>query len=91
MMGIKWLTVAEFEQMAGRAGRYKKHDLGRVFLLVTPGKTYSGSQSETEKQAATYVLKGKIEPLLLPSKENAHYTEVLAVIAMFTPKTLQSV
>ena len=68
MMGIKWLTVAEFEQMAGRAGRYKKHDLGRVFLLVTPGKTYSGSQSETEEQIATYVLKGKIEPLLLPSR-----------------------
>jgi helicase len=83
-MGIKWLTVAEFEQMAGRAGRYKKHDSGKVYLLITPGRMYTGAQNDTEEHIAMHLLKGQIEPLNLPSEESAHFTEILAVIAMYS-------
>ncbi len=36
-MGRDWLSVQEFNQMAGRAGRPDFHDLGRVVLLAEPG------------------------------------------------------
>jgi superfamily II helicase len=84
-MGIKWLTVADFEQMSGRAGRLKKHDMGRVYVLVTPGKNYVGTTADTEERVAVQLLNGKIEPLQLEPDEDANYTELLATIAMFTP------
>ncbi len=37
-MGREWLSVQEFNQMAGRAGRPDFHDLGRVVLLAEPGE-----------------------------------------------------
>ena len=40
-MGIAWLSVGEFNQMAGRAGRPDFHDLGKVVVLAEPGATYS--------------------------------------------------
>ena len=83
-MGIQDLTVADFEQMSGRAGRLKKHDLGKVYMLVTPGKTSSGSQSDTEDQLAIRLLKGKIEPLKLNPNEGQQYSEILAAIAMYS-------
>ena len=39
-MGISWLSVQEFHQMAGRAGRPDYHDLGKVMILAEPGGTY---------------------------------------------------
>ena len=36
-MGRDWLTVQEFNQMGGRAGRPDFHDLGRVVILAEPG------------------------------------------------------
>ncbi len=36
-MGRDWLSVQEFNQMAGRAGRPDFHDLGKVVLLAEPG------------------------------------------------------
>ncbi len=83
-MGIQELTVADFEQMSGRAGRLKKHDLGKVYMLVNPGKTSAGSQSDTEDQLAIRLLKGKIEPLKLNPNEGAQFSEILAVVAMFS-------
>jgi helicase len=83
-MGIKWLTVAEFEQMAGRAGRLKKHDTGKVYLLITPGKAYTAAQTETEERMAILLLKGQIEPLLLDPDDNGSLTEILALIAMYS-------
>jgi len=83
-MGIQELTVADFEQMSGRAGRLKKHDLGKVYMLVNPGKTSAGSQSDTEDQLAIRLLKGKIEPLKLNPNESAQYSEILATIAMYS-------
>ncbi|QEE17469.2 DUF5814 domain-containing protein [Promethearchaeum syntrophicum] len=86
-MGIQELTVADFEQMSGRAGRLKKHDLGKVYMLVNPGKVSAGSQSDTEDQLAVRLLKGKIEPLKLNPNEGAQYSEILAVIAMYSSKS----
>ncbi len=82
-MGINWLTVAEFEQMLGRAGRLKKHDLGLAYLLIQPGKVYSPKMKLTEENIAIKLLKGKIKDFELEPNENKSLTELLAFIAMF--------
>ncbi len=83
-MGIKELSVAEFEQMGGRAGRLKKHDMGKVYMLVLPGKSGNGLESQTEEQLALKLLSGKIEPLHLESNQDAQYLQILCVIAMYS-------
>ncbi len=82
-MGINWLTVAEFEQMLGRAGRLKKHDLGLTYILVEPGKIYSPKMSETEENIAIKLLNGKIKDFELEPNENRSLTELLAFVSMF--------
>ncbi|MBY8990565.1 MAG: DEAD/DEAH box helicase [Candidatus Lokiarchaeota archaeon] len=82
-MGIKWLTVAEFEQMLGRSGRLKKHEKGLAYLLVEPGKIYSPKMKETEEEIAIKLLKGKIKDFELPPNESKSLTELLALISMF--------
>ena len=84
-MGIKELTVAEFEQMGGRAGRLGKHDLGKVFLLIIPGKSAT-AQGIPEEQLAVHLLKGDIEPLRLPPNQGAQYLEILAATAMYSSR-----
>ena len=81
-MGIQPLTVADFEQMSGRAGRLKKHDLGKVYLLISPGKSFTSTFMETEEELAMRLLKGEIEPLKLESNEERQFSEILAVIGM---------
>jgi len=82
-MGISWLTVAEFEQMLGRAGRLKKHDLGLAYLLVEPGKIYSPKMSGTEENIAIKLLNGKIKDFELEPNKNRSLTELLAFVSMF--------
>jgi helicase len=60
-MGRDWLSVQEFNQMAGRAGRPDFHDLGRVVLLAEPGGSYSREQPGTEEEIALKLLKGEME------------------------------
>ncbi|QYZ78933.1 DEAD/DEAH box helicase [Methanofollis formosanus] len=60
-MGIKWLTVQEFNQMLGRAGRPDFHDQGRIVLLAEPGGTYSRTSKVTEEEMAIALLKGEME------------------------------
>lgn len=60
-MGIAWLTVQEFNQMAGRAGRPDFHDLGRVVLLAEPGGSYSRGSAFTEEEMAIRLLRGEME------------------------------
>ena len=83
MMGINVLTVAEFEQMLGRAGRLKKHDLGRAYLLIEPGKNYSSRNKTTEENIAISLLNGKIKDFELHPDEDRSLTELLAFISMF--------
>ncbi|MFX1239052.1 MAG: DEAD/DEAH box helicase, partial [Promethearchaeota archaeon] len=79
-MGISWLTVAEFEQMIGRAGRLKKHELGLSYLLVQPEKIYSPKMKLTEENIAIKLLKGKIKDFELVPSEERSITELLAYI-----------
>ena len=60
-MGRSWLSVQEFNQMAGRAGRPDFHDLGRVVLLAEPGGSYSREYPGTEEEIALKLLKGEME------------------------------
>ncbi|MDR3102540.1 MAG: DEAD/DEAH box helicase [Methanocalculaceae archaeon] len=60
-MGITWLTVQEFHQMMGRAGRPDFHDLGRVVILAEPGASYSRDTKLTEEEVAIRLLKGDVE------------------------------
>ena len=60
-MGINWLTVQEFHQMMGRAGRPDFHDIGRVVILAEPGASYSRETKLTEEEVAIALLKGKME------------------------------
>lgn len=82
-MGINILTVAEFEQMLGRAGRLKKHDIGLAYLLIEPGKNYSFKTKETEETIAIGLLNGKIKDFELQPDEVKSLTELLAFISMY--------
>lgn len=59
-MGIEWLTVQEFQQMSGRAGRPDYHDLGKVVILAEPGGSISRSSRMTEEEVAMGLLKGEM-------------------------------
>ncbi|TFF87629.1 MAG: DEAD/DEAH box helicase, partial [Promethearchaeota archaeon] len=82
-MGIKWLTVADFEQMLGRAGRLKKHDKGYAYLLVQPEQIYSPQMEKTEENIAIRLLNGKIKDFELEPNEDRSLTELLAFISMY--------
>ncbi|MDD5419098.1 MAG: DEAD/DEAH box helicase [Methanomicrobiaceae archaeon] len=60
-MGIAWLTIGEFHQMMGRAGRPDFHDLGRVVILAEPGGSYSRASGMTEDEVAIGLLRGEME------------------------------
>ena len=83
-MGIKTLTVAEFEQMLGRAGRLKKHSLGYAYLLVEPGKIYNPKMKTTEDNIAINLLNGKIKDFELDPDEDKSITELLALVSTFS-------
>ena len=77
-MGIEWLSVQEFEQMLGRAGRPDYHDEGTVYLLVEPDGSYHGSQEMTEDEVAFKLLKGEMESVRTVYDESAAVEETLA-------------
>jgi len=81
-MGRKWLTVAEFEQMLGRAGRLGKHERGKVVILAEAGNQVVPGDHVSEEQVALHLLKGKIAPLTLDPDEMRGATELLGFLAM---------
>jgi len=81
-MGIEWLTVQEFHQMVGRAGRPDYHDRGTVYLLVEPEGSYHGSQEMTEDEVAFTLLKGEMEPVTTRYDGTAAVEETLANITV---------
>jgi len=81
-MGIEWLTVQEFHQMLGRAGRPDYHDKGTVYLLVEPDCAYHNSQEMTEDEVAFKLLKGEMEPVITRYDESAAVAETLANITV---------
>lgn len=81
-MGIKWLKVSEFEQMYGRAGRFKKHDLGKIYLLVIPNRIFNLKSKDTEEKVALHLLNGKLEPIEVEPDQDRMLTELLSFISM---------
>ena len=81
-MGIEWLSVQEFHQMLGRAGRPDYHDKGTVYLLVEPDGSYHGSQEMTEDEVAFKLLKGEMEPVQMRYDEAAAVEETLANVTV---------
>ncbi|WP_254536464.1 DEAD/DEAH box helicase [Halomarina litorea] len=81
-MGIEWLTVQEFEQMLGRAGRPDYHDKGTVYVLVEPDAVYHNSMEMTEDEVAFKLLKGEMESVMTPYDEGAAVEETLANIVV---------
>jgi len=68
-MGIEWLSVQEFHQMLGRAGRPDYHDTGTVYVLVEPDTVYHNSMEMSEDEVAFKLLKGEMESVM------THYDE----------------
>ena len=81
-MGIEWLSVQEFEQMLGRAGRPDYHDEGTVYVLVEPDCTYHNSMEMTEDEVAFKLLKGEMEPVITRYDEAAAIEETLANVTV---------
>ncbi len=85
-MGIEWLTMQEFLQMLGRAGRPDYHDRGVVYLLATPEKQYGGGQNISEEDVALNLLKGQMEHKAISYGEEAQMEEILASAAVTSSK-----
>ena len=81
-MGIEWLSVQEFEQMLGRAGRPDYHDRGKVYMLVEPDCIYHNSMDMTEDEVAFKLLKGEMEDVTTVYDEAAAAEETLANITV---------
>lgn len=81
-MGNRYLTVSEFTQMTGRAGRLGKHDRGRAFLLVSPVQGCAGYHDLTETTAALELLNGKVESVDPEYDEKASAEQFLACLAV---------
>jgi len=81
-MGIDWLSVQDFLQMSGRAGRPDYHDRGIVVLMPVPGKSYSSSQSDTEEEVAIKLLEGEMLSAGVEYGEAEQLEEVLASVAV---------
>jgi helicase len=81
-MGIEWLSVQEFEQMLGRAGRPDYHDRGKVYMLVEPDASYHGSMEGTEEEIAFKLLKGEMEDVVTHYDEAAAIEETLANVTV---------
>ncbi|WP_255192924.1 DEAD/DEAH box helicase [Natronobeatus ordinarius] len=81
-MGIEWLSVQEFHQMLGRAGRPDYHDEGKVYVLVEPDCSYHNSMEGTEDEIAFKLLKGEMESVMTYYDEDAAVEETLANVTV---------
>ncbi|NHN46409.1 DEAD/DEAH box helicase [Halostella sp. JP-L12] len=81
-MGIEWLTVQEFHQMLGRAGRPDYHDKGTVYVLVEPDGNYHGSMEMSEDEVAFKLLKGDMEAVRTRYDESSAVEETLANVTV---------
>ncbi|WP_090507873.1 DEAD/DEAH box helicase [Natronorubrum sediminis] len=81
-MGIEWLSVQEFHQMLGRAGRPDYHDEGKVYVLVEPDTAYHNSMEMSEDEVAFKLLKGDMESVMTHYDEGAAVEETLANITV---------
>ncbi|ALM75956.1 DUF5814 domain-containing protein [Thermococcus barophilus] len=83
-MGNKWLSVREFHQMLGRAGRPLYHEKGKVYLIIEPGKKYSAQMEQSEDEVAFKLLTAPIEPVYLEWNDELEQDQVLAHACVFS-------
>lgn len=83
-MGREWLSVSEFQQMQGRAGRPDYHDLGKVVILADPEYDLAG---ETEEEVAFRVLGGAAEQVNVLYDEPEQMEECLANACIASAET----
>ncbi|AIF69765.1 RNA helicase [Palaeococcus pacificus DY20341] len=83
-MGNKWLTVREFHQMLGRAGRPLYHEKGKVYLIIEPGKKYSAQMEGSEDEVAFKLLSAPIEPVDVEWSDELEQDQVLAHSCLFS-------
>ncbi|WP_338097046.1 DUF5814 domain-containing protein [Methanolapillus ohkumae] len=81
-MGIEWLSVSDFLQMSGRAGRPDYHDRGIVVLMPVPGKSYLSGTKETEEEIAIALLKGGLLEEKFDYDEEEQLEELLASVSV---------
>lgn len=79
-MGIEWLTVREFQQMLGRAGRPDYHDQGIVVLLADPERRFGKGDSEDE--IAFRLLRGELEHFGVDYGDDEQLEETLSNIVV---------
>ncbi|NHK29866.1 MAG: DEAD/DEAH box helicase [Asgard group archaeon] len=88
-MGIFWLTVAEFHQMIGRAGRLGYHDKGKVALVVQPNRKYHSAMESTEDSVAFELLTEPIEDVEPMMEGENQLSQLLAGIVTLQNASLQ--
>jgi helicase len=91
-MGIFWISVAEFHQMIGRAGRLGFHDLGKSVLLVQPNRKYHSSMETTEDSIAFELLSEPIEDVDPEMEGDTQLSQILAgIVALREPSLRKTV
>ncbi|NHJ48852.1 MAG: DEAD/DEAH box helicase [Asgard group archaeon] len=91
-MGIFWISVAEFHQMIGRAGRLGYHDSGKVVLLVQPNRKYHSSMDITEDSISFSLLTEDIEDVEPEMEGDTQLSQILAgIVALREPTLKESV
>jgi len=88
-MGIHWLSVAEFHQMIGRAGRLGYHDRGKVVLVVEPNRRYHSSMDKTEDSVAFELLTEEIEDVAPLMEGDRQLEQILAGIVSMKTASLK--
>jgi len=79
-MGRDYLDNNMFLQMAGRAGRYKRHNRGKLVLLAEVGAKFFGSD-KTEDQIALSLLNAKEDEIKMDAEPEEIEAQVLASIS----------
>ncbi|MFX1318711.1 MAG: DUF5814 domain-containing protein [Promethearchaeota archaeon] len=83
MMGTKTLTVGEFTQMLGRAGRLGKHDVGKAVLLAEIGRRYFGDERKSEEDVALDLLNNPIENVHPEATYEQSVDQLLATLSSY--------
>ncbi|MCY3412925.1 MAG: DEAD/DEAH box helicase [Candidatus Heimdallarchaeota archaeon] len=84
-MGARWISIAEYHQMAGRAGRLGYHDLGRAIMIATVGEKIYHAQDKSEEQIAFEILTGEVEDIEGEVDYEHELDQVLAFISAAYP------
>lgn len=84
-MGSKWISIAEYHQMAGRAGRLGFHDKGKAVMIATVGEKIYTAQKKSEEQVAFDILTGTVEDIEGEVKYEQELDQTLAYISAAFP------